>query len=277
MSRDGEAVLGIDAAWTDTEPSGVALLARRNGAWTCLRVAPGYDAFCSPSLDWSAPVTGAPVNAGAVLQACRVLLDGTLPAAIAADMPLAETPVTCRRACDDEVSSLFGHRKCAVHSPTPLRPGATSRRLHEGFAKHGYKLATSAGDHRPALIEVYPHVALLGLTGRGERLPYKAGKSTTYWPDKPAPERKALLVKEWSGILGKLSKRVSGIRLELPPAPERCTFGHLKRYEDALDGLVCAWVAALYLDGLAAPLGETGAAIWVPQSSMRFAGRSYAT
>jgi hypothetical protein len=35
-------MLGIDAAWTEKEPSGVALLKGRLGAWQCAAVAPSY-------------------------------------------------------------------------------------------------------------------------------------------------------------------------------------------------------------------------------------------
>ena len=38
-------VLGIDAAWTSTQPTGVALVRRRNGAWETLGVASSYTSF----------------------------------------------------------------------------------------------------------------------------------------------------------------------------------------------------------------------------------------
>lgn len=38
----------------------------------------------------------------------------------------------------------------------------------------------------------------------------------------------------------------------------------LKRYEDSLDALVCAWAGAKYLEGAAMPYGDATAAIWVP-------------
>ena len=277
MSLDAEAVLGIDAAWTDGEPSGIALLRRQGEMWECLRAAPSYATFCQPSFGWSDRVTGAPVDPGAVLNTCRDLLGGGSPAVIAVDMPMASTPVICRREADNLVSRNFGHCKCAVHSPSPARPGASGRRLHDGFSNNGYALATSLGCRAPALLEVYPHVALLGLTGRSERLPYKAAKSTTYWPGVPAETRKARLLGEWASILSALGQFISHANLPLPEDPEKVTFGHLKRFEDALDGLVCAWVATQYLQESALPLGDDTAAIWVPISSMKCTGTAYAT
>jgi predicted RNase H-like nuclease len=286
MPHDADAVLGIDAAWTDREPSGMALVQRRGTGWTCLRVAPSWESFCSASVDWygSGAVCGSPVDAGAVLEACRDLLGGREPVVVAVDMPLAvdasDAPacVTGRREADNEVSRRFGRCKCAVHSPSPRRPGVTGRRLHEGFAVRGYSLATSRDCRIPALIEVYPHVALLGLTGRRARLPYKVGKTTTYWPGKTPEERKRLLRREWASILTHLKCRVSHVELPLPGCPEGCTFSYLKRFEDALDGLVCAWVATLYLQKDAAcPLGDVASAIWVPKSLKVCAGEPNAT
>jgi hypothetical protein len=38
-------VLGIDAAWTENEPSGVALIENSQGGWRCVAVTPSYDSF----------------------------------------------------------------------------------------------------------------------------------------------------------------------------------------------------------------------------------------
>ncbi|MDW7774366.1 MAG: hypothetical protein SCH71_15885 [Desulfobulbaceae bacterium] len=40
---------------------------------------------------------------------------------------------------------------------------------------------------------------------------------------------------------------------------------YLKRYEDALDALVCAWVGVKFLEGETQPLGDETAAIWCPR------------
>jgi predicted RNase H-like nuclease len=39
---------------------------------------------------------------------------------------------------------------------------------------------------------------------------------------------------------------------------------HLKSYEDALDGVVCAWVGTTYLSGEVEPIGDDMGAIWKP-------------
>jgi predicted RNase H-like nuclease len=38
----------------------------------------------------------------------------------------------------------------------------------------------------------------------------------------------------------------------------------LKRYEDSLDSLVCAWVGMTYLKGETVAYGDHTAAIWMP-------------
>jgi hypothetical protein len=38
----------------------------------------------------------------------------------------------------------------------------------------------------------------------------------------------------------------------------------LKRYEDTLDALVCAWLGFRFLAGKTLPLGDETAAIWCP-------------
>jgi hypothetical protein len=42
-------ILGIDAAWTGNEPSGVALVIERAGTWQCVAVAPSYSDFLGQS------------------------------------------------------------------------------------------------------------------------------------------------------------------------------------------------------------------------------------
>jgi hypothetical protein len=107
------------------------------------------------------------------------------------------------------------------------------------------------------------------------RLPYKAGKTGTYWPGASPRARKQRLTKEWARILRHLRKAIGGIELPLPSHPETRSFGYLKRFEDAIDALVCAWTAVQFLRGAAEPLGDDTAAIWVPALSMRYAKVPY--
>jgi predicted RNase H-like nuclease len=273
----GAAVLGIDAAWTDNEPSGVALIAYRNGRWRCLRVASSYCEFIAGTPE--ARPRGSRVVVSYLLAACTPLLHGAKPKVIAVDMPIGHGRIVRRRCADNAVSQHFGHAKCAVHSPTPKRPGLVGVRLAAGFRRAGYPMSTAADADRalPALIEVYPHVALLALAQSDQRLPYKCGKTTTYWKGAPLPARRRKLLAQWHRIERLLSREIDDTDPGLPPEDHDGPLSHLKHYEDRLDALICAWVGALYLEGSAHPLGDAASAIWVPSASMRFARLPHAS
>jgi len=271
MPPERLAVLGIDAAWTDYEPSGVALLVHTGRRWCLSRLAASYDEFCGGrGVGAKRPDPSQAVDVQQLLKTSEQIVPGARIAVIAVDMPLARQRITTRRASDTAVSRRFGHCQCAVHSPTPARPGSTGRRLHKGFSVAGFMLATDARLTGPSLIEVYPHVALLGLTGECRRLPYKSAKTSSYWKSQPLAVRKQRLVEEWRKILDFLRRDIDNIDLPLPDPAEQ-TLQSLKRYEDALDGLICAWVGIQYLNDQALPLGDDNSAIWVPTASMKFA------
>ncbi|MHB1403543.1 MAG: DUF429 domain-containing protein [Thiobacillus sp.] len=258
------AVLGIDAAWTEKEPSGVALLAKEGERWRCMRVAPSYLAFCG-AFSWEDPVRGGKADVLSLLATCSSLTGRDGLSVVAVDMPLSTRPIQSRRAADNLVSRQFGARKCSVHSPNIERPGEVGAQLYEAFVKAGFHLAVDDKCAKPALLEVYPHVALLKLMRATERLPYKVSKNRSYWgKGLPATERKRRLVEQWIAILGRLQHEIDGIEIPFPKDPEQLTFQGLKRYEDAIDGLVCAWMATRYLIGEAVPLGDDAGAIWVP-------------
>ncbi len=263
-------VLGIDAAWTEKEPSGVALIEGSPGSWRCVAVAPSYDSFLARAegvlVDWSIKSRGARPDVGRLLSAAETLLGGQELAVVTVDMPLSTEPMTGRRAADSAISSAYGGRGAAVHSPSAERPGPISDRLTRDFAAAGFPLATGT---TPAgtpnrLVEVYPHPALMTLTGANYRLCYKVSRSRRYWPNSTPAERRANLLGQFHRILSALKDEVRDIHLELPDAASAVSTSGLKRYEDSLDGLVCAWVGAKYLEGTASPYGDHTAAIWVP-------------
>ena len=45
QATEGCCALGIDAAWTVHQPSGIALVQNTATGWSCLGVAPSYEAF----------------------------------------------------------------------------------------------------------------------------------------------------------------------------------------------------------------------------------------
>ncbi len=259
------AVLGIDAAWTAKNPSGVALAAEESDGWRLVAVAPSYERFAqmAEATDGHADQPDSPLpSASSLLRASRALC-GREVDLVAIDMPLSTSPITCRRTSDDLVSRAYGSRKCGTHSPSAQRPGRISDDLREGFERAGYPLRTSSVA-TPGLVEVYPHPALVELAGAFERLPYKAGNVGKYWPDLSPAERRARLYLEWRALVALLDKRVSGVVAALPELPLSASGAQVKAYEDMLEAVVCAWVAVCVLKGRAKPFGDDESAIWIP-------------
>jgi len=138
------------------------------------------------------------------------------------------------------------------------------------FKAAGYSIVTKAGPAGRAmrLVEVYPHSALLTLLGREYRVPYKVAKSHLYWhrckPKLTIAQRIATLLNEFRVISEALVKIVGPVALPLPQADAVPSLAALKRYEDAVDALVCARVGICYLEGSADAYGDETAAIWCP-------------
>ena len=187
-------------------------------------------------------------------------------------MPLATKPITSRRTADTAISSRFGRRGCAVHSPSAERPGAIADQLRADFADLGVPLHTNGIEQAaPALIECYPHVALLALLRRDYRVPYKVSRSGQYWKAEPLSrhERIERLLEQFQAIKAGLNEHISGIPELIPEPAEVTTLASLKSVEDMLDGLVCAWVGIEHLAGRTVGLGDETAAIWVPALTIR--------
>ena len=267
------AVLGIDAAWTSHNPSGVSLWVREESGWQCIEVSQSYAEFCDKA---SEPGRCRP-NVAELLSRCKELGDGAELRVVAVDIPIANEAVTGRRAADDEVSRRFARQCCAAHSPSATRPGEIGVLLSTGFSDAGFAPVFSAGAVAPALIEVYPHISLLSIAQHASsgnrpydenmRLPYKCSKTTKYWNGLPASDRKARLVSVWRDILDRLGSFANLSKFELPDDIETKTFHELKSYEDQIDAMICAWTAAQFLEKKLIPLGDgLSSAIWVPKN-----------
>lgn len=269
------AILGIDAAWTRNQPSGVAVVERTALGWRCRAVAPSYGTFIALAhgipVDWntgSMPGSDPPVKK--LLEATS-RLTGSYVSLVAIDMPVATVPITGRRIADNKISKTFGSRNCSTHSPSTVRPGILGATLSREFQLLGYKIATTSDPSGALdrLIEVYPHTALLSLLGRNERVRYKVSKAGKYWPGLSVSERRTAILRELHAIRAGLQAEFDVCDLPLPDLgtipPQRM----LKRFEDALDALVCAWVGTRYIEKRALAFGDSTAAIWCPSDSLQ--------
>ena len=275
MTCTSPLVLGIDAAWTETQPSGVALIRRDRSGWRVLRVAPSYETFLAgghgQTLDWeNGSPRGAVPDLAALLSASEAASEAAV-SLVAVDMPLSVTPILGRRAGDLEISRRFGSRGCSTHSPSGDRPGAISLELSRDLVSRGFEIATaaSAAPPLPCAIEVYPHPALLVLLGRSYRVPYKVTRSAQYWPGTSVRERIRRIGRELRTIARGLESVLGPLPFSIPRSSRVPTLAFWKRYEDALDALVSAWVGAMVLDGKAEPFGDEESAVWVPRESSR--------
>ena len=266
------AVLGIDAAWTESGSSGIALLQDGPRGWACVAAEQSYSRFihrAGPAAegdDRALPSTVPDVRA--LCATAKGLLDGSEVDVVAVDMPMANVPITGRRVPDNAISLEFGASWCGTHSPGPDRPGALGATMSEGFRELGFRLATTETPpgETPKLLEVFPHVALLKMMGADRRVPYKVARARRYWPKHSPEMRRQLLLKEWARILEALSQEVRDITLELPAPSSMGSVLGLKPFEDVMDAIVCAWVGVEYLRKNAKPYGDDTAAIWVPES-----------
>jgi predicted RNase H-like nuclease len=80
-------------------------------------------------------------------------------------------------------------------------------------------------------------------------------------------ERGVLLHRQWSEIVTLLEGQVAGVVAALPSLEINASATDVKAYEDALDAIICAWVAICGLEGRAAPFGDENSSIWIPTLS----------
>lgn len=263
-------VLGIDAAWTAGKPSGVALVRElRPKQWECIALAPSYASFLALTshphtpVDWTARPNASSLDCAA-LYAAATRFAGSPPSVIAIDMPLAIAPFSARRVADNKISSAYATRGLGAHSPSAERPGPIADAMRLGFGAFGYRVATTATKRRApnVLIEVYPHAAAITLAQATYRVPYKLGRAAQYWPDDAPAKRLKRLLARWRTLQSALTVTFDGIPRAL--VPRSGTPASLKRHEDALDALLCAWCGVQYLAGTLRAHGDETAAVWAP-------------
>ena len=262
-------ILGVDAAWTAGEPTGVAVVSQSAKGWNCQGVAPSYASFIALTegepVSWAIKPSGEHPRSPDLVDAAAVLVGGSIDV-VAVDMPVSTERFSSRRAADNAISQRFGAAWCSAHSPSATRPGQVGRAFSEELSS-SHRLVTDQREMGviPALIEVYPHPALLTLLKVSQRVPYKASKTGKYWVGKDLASRGQLLLEQWHLILEALNREIAGIDLPIPTTfTPGMTIAGLKRYEDALDALICAWVGIRYLKGRCDVFGDDTAAIWVP-------------
>ncbi len=78
---------------------------------------------------------------------------------------------------------------------------------------------------------------------------------------------------ELTHIYRALRSELGKLQFELPATADGLSLTYLKRFEDALDALVCAWVGLQHLHRRTRPYGDHESAIWVPTSTAASSAR----
>ncbi len=142
-------VLGVDAAWTYKNPSGIALVKwSKSEKPQLVALARSYDEFLvvdgTGRIDWLEKVFGSRPDMSKILNhACSI--GGDKVSVIALDIPLSPRPITGRRVADNKVSSKYGGLGAGTHTPSAERPGELSGYLFESLVNLGFAWAGEDG------------------------------------------------------------------------------------------------------------------------------------
>lgn len=261
MPGNRSVVIGVDAAWKWTNGSGVAVVSGSDGDWRLDCVAESYSEFFRSS-EAAAPASASELPKE-LIRVAGELGEGAVKV-VAIDMPLSGRPIEGRRFADNTVNNHYSSRWASTHSMVDVDAIQMSADLRVAFERAGFPLVTQ-NVITPALIEVYPHIALIELMRAPRRLEYKVGKRRDYWVDLSSHERKAKLLDIWRSILTALGAKIANVDLHLQVPSISAKLKEFKSFEDKLDAVVCAYVAIEFLEGKAKPYGDQDAAIWGPK------------
>lgn len=236
-------MIGIDLAWGTRAPTGLAVLDPQG------------------ELILTAGVrTDEEIDA-----ALRPWIDG--PCVVGFDAPLHVVNPSGRRPCEADLTRAFaGQHAGAYPSNTGLPHFADGGRAARLARRYGLavdaSVAPAAGQRRA--LEVYPHSAAVALFDLPQVLKYKARKGRTL-----ATRQAALLelVALLSGLAApaelprlRSADGFASLRREIERVP---TAAALRRLEDPIDAIVCAYVASLFVAGRTCVIGDdvTGAIV----------------
>ena len=233
---------GIDLAWQSTKnPSAIAIGQLTNNHISVIALHMGI------------------IGTGTVIKTLTSIegLKG-----IAVDAPLIINNWNGQRICEKELSSVYGSRGASCHtSNRKLYPNPSSVYLSEQLQEVGFSHLVG---HKWQ-IECYPHPSIIEIFGLSQRLKYKKGKVS----EKKTGQRILagfIHSLEHATILKMFIKGEMAAHLMSANIMGLAGKG-LKMNEDALDALVCLYIAGLYSVG--SPGRKFGSVedgyIWVPR------------
>ncbi|HSB95277.1 MAG TPA: DUF429 domain-containing protein [Spongiibacteraceae bacterium] len=181
--------------------------------------------------------------------------------AVAIDAPLIIKNATGHRAAEKQISSMYGGRGASCHAcNTTLYPAAASAYLSRYLQQRGF--THLAGERWQ--FECYPHASLIEIFGLSRRLPYKKGAVAER---RLGQAQLANLLKQLAGS-EKLSLKIPDSAALFFDADRILSLAGqaLKSNEDALDSVVCLYVAGLNAAGCDGRVfGDTDTGyVWIP-------------
>ena len=165
------------------------------------------------------------------------------PCFVAFDAPIVVTNATGHRPCERLISQYYGRFGASCHAANTTNPsfanGSRALRLIEAL---DLSLDPTA-DRRAA--EVYPHPAIVTLFDLPRILQYKAKPGRDFAHLHQEMLRLATYVESLANASPPLQVKTNPAWQHLRQALTQATRkADLKRIEDALDGVVCAYIAA---------------------------------
>ena len=160
---------------------------------------------------------------------------------VAIDAPLIIKNYVGQRSCERALSHDYGSRKASCHtSNMTLYPEALSVRLSSKLREVGFNHMASDKWQ----IECYPHPAIIECFGLPERLAYKKGRVADRKSGQIALASLILSLEQSPVLAIKIPQHV---KLLLSQSYIASLKGReLKANEDALDSMICLYIAALY-------------------------------
>ena len=244
MRTETKRLAGIDLAWhSDNNPSALAFGELSDGVLEVTDVIPAV---------YSIEKIVGQLNSTDQLQG------------VAIDASLIIPNESGQRRCEKEIARHYGSRGAACHaSNTTLYPDADSVKLSKTLSLQGFE---HLGKDKWQ-IECYPHPAIIEIFGLERRLYYKKGRVA----DKKAGQKRLA-----SLITGLSKNHLLPLRLNDHHGQY---FDHdhinslkgktLKSNEDALDAIICLYIAGLYtVDAPSRFFGNIDDGyVWIPKGS----------
>ncbi len=222
--------IGIDLAWSPRNGTGLAVTKKKGARWV---------------------VREALSSLGTNREILDVLLSyvGDKPTIVAIDAPLVVPYETRGREGDRLITKLFGPYDAGVYPATRFYLGRYGGKriwnLVEDLEKAGFAHNCRVEPGKPArtFFETYPHAATVALFGLRKTLKYKTRQGRTYATRWRAFRQLESRLRDLSGF----RPAMVGVDKFLTNDLRTLRGGKLKEYEDRIDAILCAYIAAYYL------------------------------